>query len=70
MGRRPCTFKEADITRAYKAAIKAGVMVEIKISLDRKEMTLTPVKTGEVDCSGSNPWDEVLDNATDKERSS
>jgi hypothetical protein len=36
MGRRPCTFKEADVTRAYKAAIKAGVMVEIKISLDPK----------------------------------
>lgn len=70
MGRRSCTFKEADVTRAYKAAIKAGVMIEIKISLDRKEMTLTPVKTGEVDCSGANPWDEVLGNATDKERAS
>ena len=70
MGRRPCTFKEADVTRAYKAAIKAGVMVEIKISLDRKEMTLTPVKIGEVDCSGSNPWDEVLGNATKQKRPS
>ena len=69
MGKRPCTFKEADVTRAYKAAIKAGVMVEIKISLDRKEMTLTPVKIVEVDCTGSNPWDEVLD-ATDKKRAS
>jgi hypothetical protein len=45
-------------------------MVEIKISLDRKEMTLTPVKIGEVDCTGSNPWDEVLGHATDKERAS
>jgi hypothetical protein len=69
MGRRPCTFREADVTRAYKAAIKAGVMVEIKISLDRREMTLTPVKIGEVERSGSNPWDEVLD-ATNKERAS
>jgi hypothetical protein len=68
MGRRPCTFREADVTRAYKAAIKAGVMVEIKISLDRKEMTLTPVKI--VDRSGSNPWDEDYDHATNKKRSS
>ena len=70
MGRGPCTFKEADVTRAYRAAIKAGVMVAIKISLDRREMTLTPVKIGEVDCSGSNPWDEVSDNATNKKRAS
>jgi hypothetical protein len=53
-----------------KAAIKAGVNVEVKISLDRREMTLTPVKIAEVDSSGSNPWDEVLGNATDKERAS
>ena len=70
MGRRPCTFKEADVTRAYKAAIKAGVMVEIKISLDRREITLTPVKIGEVDCSGSNPWDVVLDHAAKQKRAS
>jgi hypothetical protein len=44
MGKGPCAFKEADITRAYRAAKKAGVIVEIKLSLDRKEMTLTPVK--------------------------
>ena len=69
MGRRPCTFKEADVTRAYKAAIKAGVMVEIRISLDRKEMTLTPVKVSDVS-ERTNPWDEVLGRATKQKRAS
>jgi hypothetical protein len=69
MGKGPCAFKEADITRAYKAAIKAGVMVEIKLSLDRKEMTLTPVKVSDVG-EQTNPWDEVLGRATNKKRAS
>ena len=60
MGRRPCTFKEADVTRAYKAAIKAGVMVEIKISLDRREMTLTPVKVGTVNTGSENDLDKWI----------
>jgi hypothetical protein len=70
MGKAVCTFKEADVTRAFKAAKKAGVDVQITLDLEHKTMTLTPVKGGEVNCSGSNPWDEVLDNATDKERPS
>jgi hypothetical protein len=69
MGKAACTFKEADVTRAYKAAIKAGVMVEIKISLDRREMTLTPVKVSDVS-EQTNPWNEVLGRATNKKRSS
>jgi hypothetical protein len=59
MAKRSLTFKERDVTRAFRAAKKAGVMVEIKISLDRREMTLTPVKAGDVK-SNDNPWDEVL----------
>jgi hypothetical protein len=70
MGKGQCTFKEADITRAFKAARKAGVDVQVVVDLERKMMTLTPVKVDEVNCSGSNPWDEVLDNATDKKRAS
>jgi hypothetical protein len=48
-------FKESDVTRAYRAAKKAGVIVEIKLSLDRKEMTLTPVKVSDVS-EQTNPW--------------
>jgi len=33
MGRRPCTFKEADFTRAVKAARKAGLEIAgVKVS--------------------------------------
>lgn len=46
MGRVSCTFKEADLTRAFKAAKKAGVDVQVEIDLDRKRMRIIPVKVG------------------------
>jgi len=48
LGKRACTFKEADITRALKAAKKAGVDIQVEIDLERKRMTISPVGTGEV----------------------
>ena len=58
MGKGSCTFKKSDVTRALRAAHKAGVMVEIKISLDRKEMTLTPVKVIEPNITNeTNEWE-------------
>jgi hypothetical protein len=44
MGKGPCRFKEVDVTRALRAARKAGVPVQVEIDLERKKMTLTPVK--------------------------
>jgi hypothetical protein len=71
MSRTPGAFKQADVTRALRAAKKAGVDVQITLDLQHKTMTLTPVKVGEVNCDGSNnPWDGVLDNATDEKRAS
>jgi hypothetical protein len=49
-------FKEADVTRAFKAAKKAGVMVEIKVSLDRREMTIKEIEPNTND--ETNEWDE------------
>lgn len=54
MSRGQHLFKEADITRAIRAAQKAGREVKIEISLDRREMcitTLSPDKpvAGETD---------------------
>jgi hypothetical protein len=60
MGKRPLSFKESDITRALRAAKKAGVDMQVTIDLERKTMTLTPVKISDVS-ELKNPWDEVLE---------
>jgi hypothetical protein len=58
MGKGSCTFKETDVTRALRAAKKAGVEVQVTIDWERKTLTLTPVKPGEA--NAGNEWDEVL----------
>jgi len=73
MGRGPCAFKESDLTRAVKAARKAGLEVErVEVDRDGKIVIITgkPGASGELNGNGSaeNPWDEVLKNAPDKER--
>jgi hypothetical protein len=61
LGKRVCTFKEADVTRALKAAKKAGVDVQVEIDLERKRMRITPVKAGDV--LDRNEWDDELNGA-------
>jgi hypothetical protein len=58
--------REAGITGTKEV----GVPVQIVVDQEHKTMTITPVMTGEVDCSGSNPWDEDYDHATNKKRAS
>jgi hypothetical protein len=65
LGKRACTFKEADVTRAFKAAKKAGVDVQVEIDLERKRMRITPVKacdreTGRAGTEG-NDWDSIYE---------
>jgi hypothetical protein len=52
------------VTRAFKAAKKAGIDVQVAIDLERKPMTITPVKPGGV--KGKNEWDEVFDHGDDQ----
>jgi hypothetical protein len=60
MGKGPLPFKGTDVTRAFKAAKKAGVPVKVDIDLERKWMTLTPVEVVEVSGTGEpNEWDEI-----------
>jgi hypothetical protein len=72
MSRGPAIFTEADVTRALKAAQKAGLPVyKYEIYPTRKIVVVTAkVDFPFDDVSEKNPWDEVLTNATDKERSS
>jgi hypothetical protein len=66
LGKNACTFKEADVTRAIKAAKKAGVDVQVEIDLDRKRITITPITAREVNGDGNetagigeNEWDDI-----------
>jgi hypothetical protein len=65
LGKGPCTFKETDVTRALKAARKAGVDVQVEIDLARRRMRITPVKARET-ANGTttdtkNDWDSIYD---------
>jgi hypothetical protein len=63
MGKGHCTFKEADVTRAIRAAKKAGVEYpQVVIDLEHKTMTITPVKVGapvERETTGEGEWDNI-----------
>lgn len=61
MGKGACTFKETDVTRAFKAAKKAGVDVQVEIDLDLRRMRITQVKIGEA--NDRNEWDEEFNGA-------
>ena len=72
MSRGRAIFTEADVTRALKAAQKAGLPV-YKYEIDWTGKIV--VVTAKVDSSvtadeAQNPWDQVLTNAPDKKRSS
>jgi hypothetical protein len=70
VGHCPCSFRESDVRRAIKAARTAGIEVEARTLRFYKDgFALIPGKPEEGgNCDASNPWDEVLTNAADKER--
>ena len=71
MSRRPCTFRQADVTRALRAAKAAGVPVDIRIERSSGDMVITPARAHDsADESNQNPWDEVLANASHEKRPS
>jgi hypothetical protein len=66
MGKAACTFKQSDVTRAFKAAKKAGVDVQVQINQETKTITITPVKvieSGEChpksETTGEGDWDNI-----------
>jgi hypothetical protein len=63
LGKAACTFREADVTRAFKAARKAGVDVQVEIDLERKRMTITPINIGGVTrgTTEKNDWDGIYE---------
>jgi hypothetical protein len=58
------TFRQGDLTKAFKAAKKAGVDVRVEIDLECRRMTITPVNTsdaGDEAITAKNDWDSIYD---------
>jgi hypothetical protein len=62
---RARTWKQRDVTRAFKAAKTAGLNVRIDIAPDGK-LSIIPMKGA--DPPQPNEWDEVLGTSSDKIR--
>ncbi len=63
MSRGQQTFKQSDLTKAIKAAVKAGVAVErVEIDKDGKItiVTVRPEDAANGETPGKNEWDGVL----------
>jgi hypothetical protein len=59
MGHGRCTFKEADLTRALRAAKKAGTHVT-RAELDRDGKIVLVLRNGEASSGKErNEWDEI-----------
>jgi hypothetical protein len=67
--RRPSAFKKTDVTRAARAVLDAGLDVK-RVEINRDGVITVVPGNPEVggNVGASNPWDEVLTNAADKER--
>ena len=70
MSRGPCTFRKRDLITAIKAVVAAGCeVVRAEIEPASGKIVVVAGKLGEGGNGGiSNPWDEVLTNAANKER--
>jgi hypothetical protein len=63
MSRRPCTFKQRDVTKAVKAIVAAGVQIErVEVSKDGKIVIVTAKPRESIVEDGPdylNEWDAV-----------
>ena len=57
MGHGPTTFKETDLTRALRAARKAGAEVE-RVEIGRDGRIVLVLKNGDEVSPEDNEWDE------------
>lgn len=58
MTARSASFKQADVTRAAKGAIKAGLPVA-RMEIDREGKIIIVFGEGSTDEREYNPWDEA-----------
>ena len=69
MSQGPQRFREREVRRLIKAAHSAGIKIaRVEVGPDGR-IAIIPEKSDEGgNAYASNPWDEVLTNAADKER--
>jgi hypothetical protein len=66
VSRKPYAFKESEITRAIRAAKKAGMIDPIiEVDIARKRLRIIPLNKNE-DRAAINEWDIVLDDKAPK----
>jgi hypothetical protein len=58
MARAPVTFKQQDLTRAFRAAQAAGVKVA-RIEIDRDGKIVIVTADGEAERREKNSWDRI-----------
>lgn len=58
MGNRPAQFKQADVTRAVKGAVAAGLSVG-RVEIDRDGKIIV-IANGAMAAPAVNDWDRVL----------
>ena len=60
MARGPCTFRQGDVTRALKGAVKAGIDVQ-RIEIDRTgKIVIAPGKPDGHPVGSTTSWEEAL----------
>ncbi|WP_210878080.1 hypothetical protein [Roseovarius autotrophicus] len=59
MPNRPATVKQADVTRAVKGAVAAGLAVG-RVEIDQRNGKVIIWPAGASDGTSGNEWDEVL----------
>jgi hypothetical protein len=69
MPRRPCLFRETDVSRAFRAARAAGIAnPRVEISKDGS-ISVWAGKPDDVEAQeATNPWDKVLTDAAHEKR--
>jgi hypothetical protein len=65
MARSPSTFRQADVTRAVKAVVAAGVdIARVRVEFTKAGFTVAVGGKPEAQAAATNPWDQAIEELT------